>query len=321
MNRLAKHPAALALAIVVGAAGVSGTALAAVDAGKVIASRIDGFKKMGGAFKTINDTLKTDAPDKAVIAAQAKIVAQQAKQVGKWFPAGSGPESGQKTRAKAEIWTDAAGYASAVKALEVEAAKLETVARGGDVDAIKAQVKALNDRKSRFEKRADVTKTLLEQALLIAGLDKVQRPAATLSLAKRPAKVLVETESDIPARFWDDGEPVLNGTRLKEELQAREEKFTVLIEASAESLDLAVEEFAQAFPDTENLGILAERVRAYQALPVPASVEDKTSPEAAVAMAQQQARNESLALLRRDYVGVAGAVLTQPGRGLNIRVA
>lgn len=188
-------------------------------------------------------------------------------------------------------------------------------------DALKAQVKALNDRKSRFEKRADVTKTLLEQALLIAGLDKVQRPAATLSLAKRPAKVLVETESDIPARFWDDGEPVLNGTRLKEELQAREEKFTALIEASAESLDLAVEEFAQAFPDTENLGAMAERVRAYQALPIPASVEDKTSPEAAVAMAQQQARNEALALLRRDYVGVAGAVLTQPGRGLNIRVA
>jgi cytochrome c556 len=137
-----KRPIGLVVGVVLAVAVSSGAALAAVDAGKVIASRIDGFKKMGSAFKGMNDGLKSDAPDAKVLADQAKTVNQVAHQVGKWFPAGSGPESGQKTRAKAEIWSDGAGFATAVKNLEIESAKLETVAKGGDIEALKAQVKA-----------------------------------------------------------------------------------------------------------------------------------------------------------------------------------
>ena len=87
-------------------------------------------------------TAAIDAPDAKAMAGQAATVNQMAHQVGKWFPAGSGPESGQKTRAKAEIWSDSAGFATAVHNLEVESAKLETVAKGGDIEALKAQAKA-----------------------------------------------------------------------------------------------------------------------------------------------------------------------------------
>lgn len=137
------RPAALALGVVLGLAVGGGAALAAVDAGKVVSSRIDGFKKMGAAFKGLNDGLKADAPDVKALQANAKTVNQYAHQVGKWFPAGSGPESGVKTRAKAEIWSDAAGYKAAVAKLETEAAKLEKVSKTGDVGAIKDQAKAL----------------------------------------------------------------------------------------------------------------------------------------------------------------------------------
>lgn len=47
-----------------------------------------------------------------------------------------------KTRAKAEIWGDWATFAAAAKGLQTESAKLETIANGGNIDAIKGQVKA-----------------------------------------------------------------------------------------------------------------------------------------------------------------------------------
>lgn len=135
--------AALVLGLVLGIAVGGGAALAAVDAGKVVASRIDGFKKMGAAFKGVNDGVKADAPDLKALQANAKTVNQYAHQVHKWFPAGTGPDSGAKTRAKAEIWSDAAGFKAAVTKLEVEAAKLEKVSKTGDINAIKDQGKAL----------------------------------------------------------------------------------------------------------------------------------------------------------------------------------
>ena len=59
-----------------------------------------------------------------------------------WFPKGSGPESGVKTDAKAEVWNDAAGFAAAANRFQGEAAKLQEIAAGGDIAAIKAQVRA-----------------------------------------------------------------------------------------------------------------------------------------------------------------------------------
>ncbi len=141
-----KRPIGLAMAVLVGAVLVglaaSGTALAAVDAAKVEHDRLENYKKIGGAFKTVNDQLKADKPDTGAIAAQAHIIHDLAPQIPSWFPAGSGPEAGIKTRAKPEIWTDKATFASAAKGLETESAKLETIARGGDLDAIKGQFKA-----------------------------------------------------------------------------------------------------------------------------------------------------------------------------------
>jgi cytochrome c556 len=59
-----------------------------------------------------------------------------------WFPKGSGPEAGVKTAAKADIWTDAEGFAAVATKLQAETARLADVAAAGDMDAIKAQVRA-----------------------------------------------------------------------------------------------------------------------------------------------------------------------------------
>ena len=137
-----KRRAALALGVVLSLAAVGGTALAAIDAAKVEKARLDNYKKIGTAFKTINDGLKADKPDTKAIADQAKIIKDLAPHIPSWFPRGSGPETGIKTRAKADIWSDWGTFTASAKGLQTEAGKLQTIAMKGDVDAIKAQVKA-----------------------------------------------------------------------------------------------------------------------------------------------------------------------------------
>jgi len=111
-------------------------------AGKAAAARHENFKQLGGAFKAIVDQLKKDAPDKAVIAANAQKANALAAQQPSWFPKGSGAESGVKTDAKPEIWSDPQGFAAAVQKLQAATAKLQQVASTDDMAAIKAQVQA-----------------------------------------------------------------------------------------------------------------------------------------------------------------------------------
>jgi cytochrome c556 len=131
-----------ALALVAGL-GLAGAAVAAVNARAVIESREANFKTMGRSMKAITDGLKADSPNMSAIASNAATIRGLAPKVSTWFPKGTGPESGVKTDARAEIWTDPAGFAAAARRLEPEAAKLEALARAGDVAGARAQVRAL----------------------------------------------------------------------------------------------------------------------------------------------------------------------------------
>jgi cytochrome c556 len=79
----------------------------------------------------------------AAIATNAAAIRGLAPKITTWFPKGTGPESGVKTEAKAEIWKDATGFAAAARRLEPEAAKLEALARAGDVAGARAQVRVV----------------------------------------------------------------------------------------------------------------------------------------------------------------------------------
>jgi cytochrome c556 len=126
---------------------VAGAALAqdappTTPGGKAVLARQAHYKELQKAFGGVGGELRKDAPDKAAMAANATTAANLARDLPTWFPKGSGPEAGVKTAAKAEIWTDAAGFAAAVSKLQDETAKLQQVATAGDVEAIKAQVRA-----------------------------------------------------------------------------------------------------------------------------------------------------------------------------------
>lgn len=107
-----------------------------------IPARQAGFKKMGAAFKALNEQLKTDAPAKPVMAAAAATVAATAREQARLFPAGSGPAAGVKTDALPAIWSDRATFDAQMARLLTESGKLVTVTNGGDATAIRAQVKA-----------------------------------------------------------------------------------------------------------------------------------------------------------------------------------
>lgn len=129
----------LSLALAAGAPA----AVAQSAGAKAAAAREQNFKSLGAAFKAIRDELGNGSPDKAVLQANARKMNTLAGQLPSWFPRGSGPESGAKQGAKAEVWTDAAGFAAAARNLQGETAKFQQVAMAGDIDAMKAGVRGL----------------------------------------------------------------------------------------------------------------------------------------------------------------------------------
>ncbi len=75
---------------------------------------------------------------------------------------------------------------------------------------------ALRARRDRAAARIDKIRSAVEQALLIAEIsEKIVRPTATFTLAKRSPALVVDDESQIPARFFVPQRPKLDKAALK----------------------------------------------------------------------------------------------------------
>ena len=94
------------------------------------------LKKMGKAFKTISDQLKSGAPDVAAIQAAAASLPVESAGMEDWFPAGTGPEAGVKTDALPVIWEDPEDFAQKLANFRDKSGQLAAVAEGGDIAAI-----------------------------------------------------------------------------------------------------------------------------------------------------------------------------------------
>jgi cytochrome c556 len=148
---MARSKIGVAVALAAGLAVAAGGAFAhehmgkmpTTAAGKAAYQRHENFKQQGAAFKGILDELKKDSPDIKLLAANSTKLKTLASQLPTWFPKGSGAESHFKTDAKAEVWTDAAGFAAAANRLQVETSKLQQLGAAGDLAAFKAQARAV----------------------------------------------------------------------------------------------------------------------------------------------------------------------------------
>ena len=94
------------------------------------------FNVMATHFGRLGAMASGRAPYDAKAAAEnAEIVATLAKLP--WAAFGEGTDKGE-TRAKPEIWKEAAKYKEASDKMQAEIAKLNTAAKAGNVDALKA---------------------------------------------------------------------------------------------------------------------------------------------------------------------------------------
>ena len=151
MTVMMSKGAALAVAIGIGAAIAAGGALAHDDPkpkGKMSAAahaahmRHENFEKLGAAFKAVVDETRKSDPDKARVARSTKTMTTLATGLPSWFPRGSGVEARAKSEAKANIWTDAAGFSAVASALQVQVSKLNQAAMAGDMAGVRAQIRA-----------------------------------------------------------------------------------------------------------------------------------------------------------------------------------
>jgi cytochrome c556 len=129
------------------------TAGAVLTAGAVVAAGLSGadalkdrqahMKEMGKAAKAIGDSLKAGSADPTVIKPNADKIYTNSKTLLTWFPKGSGPETGLKTRALPVIWTDTQDFQAKAHDLQVAAANFDAVAGSGDMAKVGPAVKAL----------------------------------------------------------------------------------------------------------------------------------------------------------------------------------
>ena len=100
------------------------------------------FTVMGTHFGRIAAMAQGKVPFDAKVAADnAAIVSEMSKLPFHAFVEGS--DKGAPTRAKADVWKESPKFKAAAEKMQGEVAKLETAAKGGNLDAIKAAVGAV----------------------------------------------------------------------------------------------------------------------------------------------------------------------------------
>ena len=139
--------AELGLLVLIGAAVAAAPALSqSAGVADAIKARHGHFHDMGSDFKAMGDQLKSASPDLNVVKTSAAKVKDQAAQLPTWFPPGTGPESGLKTRAKAEIWKDPQGFSAAAHKFQDQTIKLAALTQSStDLGAIRAEYKATGE--------------------------------------------------------------------------------------------------------------------------------------------------------------------------------
>lgn len=100
--------------------------------------RHERFEGMGDSLKAINRELKGSAPDVSRIRQETANLVASAEQLPSWFPAGSGPDVHPRSRAKAEVWSDAQGFARAHANFLEQARSFARLADAGDVEQLRA---------------------------------------------------------------------------------------------------------------------------------------------------------------------------------------
>ena len=90
-------------------------------------------------YRHMAQVVRGQSNDVAGVATKASEASEALKKLALLFPAGTGREAAQKTRAKPEIWTQRAEFEAALTKMVAETDAIGAAARSGNLDAVKAQ--------------------------------------------------------------------------------------------------------------------------------------------------------------------------------------
>lgn len=131
-------------------------------------------------------------------------------------------------------------------AVEGETSLIETITQAvarlaeldGHTEALNIQIKALTERKSRFEAQHDRIKAAIAVAMQQAELRKLELPAATLTIKAVPPKADITDEALIPSKFWKPQDPKLDRKAVLDALKAKEDVPGARLTNGGETLSL-----------------------------------------------------------------------------------
>ncbi|HUQ09245.1 MAG TPA: cytochrome c [Steroidobacteraceae bacterium] len=119
------------IALVASAVSVAAYAATPVEIQK---ERHEHFEALGDAFKAVRDNTK-GSPDFAALDKAVVVIEKASKDMGNWFPQGTGPEAG-KTRALPEVWSKSADFSAAQKQFAEKVPALSAAVKAKDADAV-----------------------------------------------------------------------------------------------------------------------------------------------------------------------------------------
>lgn len=100
------------------------------------------YEELGDAFKSVRDNSRADPPDWAALEKAANVVLAASVDQQRWFPKGTGSESG-KTRALPEVWSKPDEFTAAQKMFSDRAPNLLAAVKAKDGAALQAAFKEL----------------------------------------------------------------------------------------------------------------------------------------------------------------------------------
>lgn len=89
-------------------------------------------------------------------------------------------------------------------------------------EALAIQIKAMGERKSRFEAQGERIRTAICVAMGAADLRKLELPKATISRKPVAPRAVITNEAEIPSKFWKPVDPKLDRKAVLDALKAKE---------------------------------------------------------------------------------------------------
>ncbi|WP_022695433.1 c-type cytochrome [Ponticaulis koreensis] len=103
------------------------------------------FQDLGAAFKAVGDELRAGRPTSPTVIFSIQAIRSYAPQMQRWFPEGTGPDSGFETDSLAAVWDNREAFEQELASFQSVVSEFSAAAAANDGDAIRAQFRVVGE--------------------------------------------------------------------------------------------------------------------------------------------------------------------------------